>query len=161
MSTKTKELTFELFQQLWTDDITKSEWNRIVRLARERACAVWVKLLALQNRKWIWYDFDNEGGEEAPGTFDPKLYQNEVRMIGEYYGSYDGPFEEGFPTRFLWEPEWEEEVKQATKEHRQAKEEKKAKAKLKREKTKKKKAEMRKQIEAKLTKEELKYIKFK
>lgn len=161
MTTKTKELTFDLFLQLWTDGITKREWDRIVGLATQRSCTIWERILTLQKRKHRWYDFDNEGGEEAPGTFDPNLYQNEVGMTGEYSGSYDGPFEGGFPTRFLWEPEWEEEVKEAIEEYQQAKQEKKAKAKLKRAENKKKKAKMRKQIEAKLTTEELKYIKFK
>lgn len=167
MATATKQkvkLTKEIFDKLFDPDIKKSEYDEIIGLCEERFWDIWTKAAKALGVKIDWYDFHNEAGEYSPGYFDPYEYDVEIGVTGKWSGQYeDEDLLSWFPTKYLWQDDEkviEELLKE--KERLQAKKfQKKSDAKAKREALKIKKAEMKKIIESKLTKEELKFIKFK
>lgn len=160
------KITKEQFDELYLENITKKRYNELIELVTGR----FSEIVLLVNKKGVdWFDFDNcdYESEDSNGYFEPRDCRDVIGVGGE--GSFPAPFNSvsrgyGFiRTRWLWTDddvvlkEYQTEVDKAKREL----EAEKSVAKQKREELKARKAEMRKIIMAKLTKEELKYVKFK
>ena len=160
------KLTKEEFDSLYSDDITKKRYDKIIEKIDERFAEI---VNCMSNSKTNrWFDYDNDDYEydhNADPYFDPEGYkewigvqQTSSKSLPEPYDTeYGGPC---FPTRWLYE-DFIVEFLLKVRDYKIKQEEKKAKAKKAREALKVKKAEMKIQIKAKLTNEELKFIKFK
>ena len=151
------KLNESLIRKLTSDNITKKEYENILVKINDRLDEI---VTVMGKKKTDWYDFDNEGGTcESPGKFDPERYNEIICITGTV--RFPEPYEDlSFPTRWLWE-DFEEEFNVKVREAREEKETLKQKAKAKREELKRKAEEMKQIIKSKLTKEELKWIKFK
>ena len=148
------------FDRLTSDSITKKEYDKLVESIHSRVHEI-VEFMC-KGHKLNWYDFSNEGGKEgSPGWFDPNWYKEEIELTGDFempdpYGEYPP----GFPTRWIYE-DFEDEFKKTVDGYVDLVKKQKAEEKAKREAKKVKKEEMISIIKSKLSKEELKYIKFK
>lgn len=145
------------FDKLTSDSITKKEYDKLVESIHSRVNEI---VMVMCNGKYKWYDFANEDGEGKPGWFDPIWYKKEVELTGSFTfpAPYDNP--PYFPTRWIYE-DFEDEFKKTVEENGELIRKQKAEEKAKREARKIKKLEMMKIIKSKLSKEELRYIKFK
>ena len=155
------KITKREFDSLYSDDITKKEYDRIIDKIDSRFSEI-VLTLKPDLRKKGWYDYGNcsYDSEESGGYFDTQWYKDEIEIGGEYAYLPD-PYGEYIPTRWLWEDGFEVEFSKEVAGHKKALELKKKKAKETAQKRKLEKVKLRKSIEKKLTKEELKIIKFK
>ncbi len=148
----------EQFDRLTSDDITKKDYDTLVKDIHSRVNEI---VMFMCNKNFDWYDFSNEGGtESSPGWFDPVWYKDFVEITGhiKFPPPYDNPL--GFPTRWIWE-DFEEEFKRDVDGYVDVVKERRAAEKAKREARKAEKAKMIEVIKSKLSKEELKFIKFK
>lgn len=155
------KITKEEFDSLFSIDITKRKYDEIIDRINSQAFEIFKEILTLQNRDYknfYWFDYDNFDPDGPDGFFDPEKYKENIFFAGDFkqfpvYGNY-------FPTRFLWE-DFESEVLKETKEAiDQQKKENQEKIKKIQEKEEKRK-KIIESIQSKLTKEELKLIKFK
>lgn len=102
-------ITKELFDRLYSDSITKKEYDQIVEQVTGR-----VNVIVRKMRKPhpnFWWDYDNCSyeGENSNGYFDPQEYKEEIGIGGEWV-NFPEPYDDGnFPTRWLWQENWEEE----------------------------------------------------
>lgn len=150
-------------------NITKREYDTVLKEIHGRVDYVWRELLRISCRKLKWYAFQNDvysgGGDGSDGGyFNPETDGEFIELNGDYSASeFDGDFENGFPTRFLWTENdiWKQEVLDHIAQN-------KTRVKVEKE-AKKKKADLEKisrakaitSIKSKLTKEELEYVSFK
>jgi hypothetical protein len=153
------KITKKEFDSLYSDDITKKEYDRIINKIDNRFSEIMMTLLPNPTKGWFDYGNCNYDSEESGGYFDPHWYKEEIEIGGECSYLPD-PFGEYIPTRWLWE-DFQVEFAKEKAGHRKALEIAKTKKKKAAEKLKLKKEKLRKSIEKKLTKEELKAIKFK
>jgi len=158
----------DLIDEMLDENISKKRYKEIEVIVNEKAQAVWYEICHICGRKIVWWGFSNDvelgnGNGSTGGTFDPEIYYDEIEMIGHYTNSkkYYDLYDYGFPTRFLWEENWQNEVVENCEKYKTKQEEKKAKEKIKRKENKILKSEIQAKIKSKLTKDELKYIKFK
>jgi hypothetical protein len=154
------KITKKEFDSLYSDNITKKEFDRIISKIDNRFSEIVLTLKpSLRTKGWFDYENCNYDSEESGGYFDLD-WCKEVIEVGGEYSELPEPFSCGFPTRWLWE-DFEVEFAKEVAGHKKALELSKTKKKQTAEKLKIKKAKLRKSIERKLTKEELKVIKFK
>lgn len=145
-------LTKEEFLKLYDDSISKKEYKDTLNKISNRINYMLREIMSTQLEWWDFY---------GSGDFNPEIYKldDTITVEGEFV--IPEPYEySDFPIRWLWE-DFEDEFKSDVETHKRQKELEKQKAKEKREKLKIKKAEMKETISAKLTEEELKFIKFK
>jgi len=156
-----KKITKEEFELLYDENITKKQYDCIISKIDARFYEICKMCLVKTNSSW--FDYGNCGYERDPvnGFFDPNEYKEYIIIGGEGLRYIDGmDLSEQFPTRWLWE-DFEEELKADNKADLAREEAKKQKAKQKREEKKIWKQKMIKQVKAKLTKEEFKFIRSK
>lgn len=164
------KITKEQFDKLYSDNISKKEYDEIINLVDKRFGEVVILVYPkiTNGRGWFVYGNYNYNSENDEGYFDLEQYKTEIEVGGEYT-KFPEPYcfcDNGWgyiPTRWLWTDD-KEILKEFNKEVEKCKNEKvkeKELLKQKREELKNKKAKFREIIESKLTKEELKYILFK
>ena len=157
------KITKEEFDSLYSDDITKKQYNYIISKIDKRFGEIVYFMAGNKRKNHHWFDYSNgDSRAEIDGYFDPIDYKEYI-SINDYFPSLPEPYyslDYSIPTRWLYE-DFEEEFTREVEECKVKVEEKKKKAKEKREALKIKKTEMKEQIKAKLTPEELKFIKFK
>jgi hypothetical protein len=162
-------ITKQQFDSLYSDKITKKEYDKIISEIDYRfdEIVLLINPNIKKNGGWFVYgNFDYES-EQDEGYFDIWDFENKINIGGEcsfpepYYFSSQG---QGYiPTRWLWTNndeillEFNSEVEKAKLD----KLNKKEALKKQREILKEKKKQVKEIILSKLTKEELKYIKFK
>ena len=160
------KITKEEFDSLFSDDISKKKYDDIIHRIGKRVDEVWRNILKLQGKKLDWYDYDNGGGRDNNGdpiygNFYPEMYKETITFTGEWSGGdYDLPYNDYIPTNFLWE-DYEEKVLKDIKSYKENKERKKIENTAKRLELKERRKVMIESIKSKLTKEELRFIKFK
>lgn len=105
-------------KDIFSEDITVKHHKELKEKANERFCYIMAQMAKIIGREIVWFDFDNEGGNEySPGYFDKDLYDKNVTFVGEIKATRNKEFnkyDESFPTQWLWtnfEKELEEEVK--------------------------------------------------
>lgn len=143
-------------------NVTKREYDAIVKEIGDRVHYVWTNLLKISGRYLGWYAFQNDNyADDSDGSdggcFDPEKDGEFIELYGDYaHRDIDGDFENGFPTRFLWTENdvWKQEVLNHITQNKQAE---KQKAKL----SEVARTKVIESIKRKLTKEELKYVSFK
>lgn len=146
------KITKAEFDSLYDDNISKKKYDAIIAKIDTRFYEI-VSFMAPRVNE----------GEDSGGYFEPEDYKEEIAVGGswaELPPPYDYESDNSFPTRWLWE-DFEEEFKREVAKAKQKEVSEKLNAKQKRDDLKARKATMRPIIEAKLTKEELKYITFK
>lgn len=151
------KLTINEFRDVYNGNITKNKYDELISKIDDRLNYIIRNVMASEV---FWWDYSN-GGPEKDGYFEPSDYMEDgfITLDGRY--TIPEPYEyTDFPIRWLWE-DFEEEFKNDVKQFKAEKEAKKKSDKEKRETLKVKKAEMKKIISEKLTKEELKFITFK
>jgi len=148
------KITKEEFDALFLDDISKKKYDDIINRIEERVDEVWKNILKLQGKKLNWYDYDT-------GSFDPVSCKENITFDGEWSGrDYDVPYDDYIPTNFLWE-DYEKEVLKDIQSYKDNKKIKELEAVSKRLELKERRKVMIVSIKSKLTKEELRFIKFK
>ena len=154
-------ITEEQFDRLYDEGITVRERKEILSLVDERFSYLISGLLSIKNKNTGWFDYANYA-DGNDGHFDKEEYCEYITFDGERLNMKE-PYRYEIPTRWLWTPDEEvlEEYNREIREYKNEQLAKKEKSKKAREELKIKKAEMKQIIKAKLTKEELKFIKFK
>ncbi len=153
------------FDFLFSDEISKKKYDEIISKIENRTNYIVRKF----STKCEWWDFDNLGYEsEKAGYFNPESYKEYIGYSGEL--SVPSLFEyceefptnncPEFPTRWLWE-DFEKEIEDKMSRAAGKKEEIKNRQKQKRLDRKQKLISLKESITSKLSKEELKAIKFK
>jgi hypothetical protein len=153
------KITKEEYLSLYDENITKKAYDAILDKINKRFYEI-VKHISI---KFVWFDYDNEGGKDGPsGYFEPDRYKENdyINFVGEY--SLIKPYDycDGIPIRWLWE-DYEEEFNSEVLKFKDSELKKREQEKQKREEQKNKKLQMREIIKSKLTKEELRFIEFK
>lgn len=155
------------FDKLYSDSITKKEYDEIIGKIDKRFAEICKKYLKRKYR--MWYDYGNCSYEGYPsnGYFDPNLYKDSIDIGGEYVTTVTGNEDNCFPTFWLWgdfEQEIEKEKKwyaeQEAKEKREV-EEKKAAKKAKEDAIRDNLDSLMASVKLKLTAEEMQIIRFK
>jgi hypothetical protein len=153
------KITKEDYLKLADDSISKREYDTIIGNIDNRFDEI-MKFIAIG--KIHWYDYSNgDSHAEIDGHFVPNNYG--IRDYIGFEGDYTIPepyADSGIPIRWLWE-DFEVEFKHEVEKYKSQKIKDKETNKVKRETIKTKKANMKLIIRSKLTKEELKFIKFK
>lgn len=162
-----KERVDSLFN---TKVITKAEYDEIIENISDRVHHIWSNLCKMNGRQIEWYAFSNDiedhnGNGITGGHFDPYEHKDWIELIGDFdrIKAEEYIYNDGFPTKYLWtqDDKWKAEVIENYEYSiNKAKLDKEAK-KNGRLNLKNKKEEMKNIIKSKLTKEELKFIKFK
>lgn len=154
---KTMKITKEQFHKLYSDNITKKEYDTILKLIDDRFYEIMKTLCP----KLSWVDYAN-GYDETDGFFDPSEYKENIDFDGKGV-SLLPPFDECsvgngmIPTRWLWE-DFEEEYNQKVSEHKQKEELDKARSKEKENQRKQENEKIWASIKSKLNTDEMKYI---
>lgn len=164
------KITKEQFNRIYSKNVSKRDFDNIISKIDERFAEI-CGLILLKNPK-RWFDYANctYDSENSNGYFDPEEYKLEIPIGGEYanlpepFQSYpdedrDSCLENCFPTRWLWE-DFEEEFKTRVDKYKLKILKDKEVAKNKRQELKNRKLEAKGAIRSKLSKEELKYVKF-
>jgi len=156
-----KMITKEQFYSLYSDDITKKQYDKIIEKIDERFTEICKRFVIKTDKYEPWYDYGNAifEDETSKGFFDPQEYKSDIRIIGEHLNPPPG-YDWSFPTRWLWE-DFEEELKQTVKNFKEQEKARKEKQKKQREERKEQVKILRESIKSKLTPQELKIIKFK
>lgn len=150
----------EVMALYYPESITKANYDKTIEKISGRINYI----LRTLNPKLKWWDFDDipmshgEFCENGGGHFDPKLYGTFVSFVGEGFQKDFQELEmmwERFPTRWIWS-EFEPEYKQMLADEAARKAAEAEKRKLKASKGK----NVKETIKKKLTREELKAIKF-
>jgi len=153
------KLTLEEYQSLYSDKITKGEYDRIIDKIDKRFLYIMETICTRLN----WYDYDN-GWKETNGHFEPNKYHANRNSYINFDGEYTLPPPYNtcpdIPIKWLWE-DFEENFKKEVSDFKTQKEHEKIKLKNQRIELKAKKVAMKRLIQSKLSKEELKFIKFK
>ena len=163
------KLSKDEYLKLYSDDTPKKEYDRIITKIDERFGEVVLLIhpTITSGRGWFVYGNYNYNDERDEGFFDPQEYENEISIGGEC--EFPEPYcftNEGngyIPTKWLWADN-KEILKEFSQEIKKCKNEKLKEKKLaqqKRADLKERKSQFKQIIQSKLTKEELKYIKFK
>ena len=159
------KITKEQFDKLYSDDISKKEYDKLIENIEDRVNKIWRQICKISKRKLEWWAFENDvdlghGNGSTGGEFDPKEYRDFITIIGDVTRS-GSEYDDGFPTRFLWQDDFEEEVVRSLEADKVEQLNEKQLAKQKREELKIRKEKFKTIIKSKLTKEEFKYITFK
>lgn len=155
------KITQEQFKSLYSDDITKKEYDRIIGLIDDRFAEICDKFVIRKPSKASWYDYGNVeyDVEDSRGYFDPQSYNETIEIGGEWIDPPQG-YDHSIPTRWLWE-DFETELAETIAAAVKAAEEAKNKKKEQKIEKDKRKQKLQESILLKLTEEELKIISFK
>ncbi len=155
------KLTLEEYQSLSSPTISHKAYDEIISRIDDRFDYI-IRYIG----KVDWWDYINGHGEKN-GYFEPEFYHDETGSYDNLYIELDGKFTlpppydcPEIPIRWLWE-DFEEEFKTVVEAEKAHILKKKEDGKNKRAILKVRKAEMKEIISKKLTKEEMKFIKFK
>lgn len=154
-------MTKEQFDKLYSPDVTKREYDEIIEVIDQRVDEIVKVMVPDLRKKGGWYDYDNldYDDEGHRGHFDINKYKEIVYLNGQI--NFPEPyFENAFPTRWLWE-DFESEFRAEVEKDKTQKATEKERKQHAAQKAEEKRFQMTAQIRAKLSKEELKYIKFK
>ena len=107
------KITKEEFDSLYSDSITKKNYDAIVDKIDERFGEI-VEILIPKMDARGWYDYGNcsYDSDRDAGYFDTDEYKNHI-VVGGNSASLPMPYygqENSFPTRWLWQ-DFEEEMK--------------------------------------------------
>lgn len=153
------KLLKEQYMALYDKNISKGRYDNIIQMVENRFDYIMKTICT----KIDWYDYDN-GWEETSGHFEPNDYHYNEDSYINFHGQYKMPPPYSncpdIPIKWLWE-DFEDEFKKEIEDYKQSEIIRRESAKQKRAEVKIKKASMKEIIQSKLTKEELKYIKFK
>lgn len=165
-----KPILKEDFDKLFDENISKKEYDCIIGLVNNRVNHILLYcILKVLKINWHAYSYSNDiyfyngaGGGSDGGFFDPLAYRDFIEL---YIDSKSGLtiYRDGFPTEFLFLDD-EEIKRRVLKEYEEKKQDEIREKEMKKQKRiaeKAKKAEMKSIIQSKLTKEELKFIRFK
>lgn len=118
-------------KDIFSEDITVKRYKELKDKANERFCYIMTQIAKIVGREIVWFDFDNEGGnEDSPGYFDKDLYDEQITFVGEIKITRNKDFihyDDSFPTKWLWnnfEKDLENEVQNFVEEEKKKKEEK-------------------------------------
>ena len=163
------KLSKEQFEKLYSDDISKKEYDNIIKEIDIRYGEVVLLIHPNICKKGGWFVYGNYDyhSEKDDGFFDVDEYKESISIGGEF--NFPEPYcfsDDGngyIPTRWLWTDDAEilREFNEEVEKYKAETLKKKEIEKQKRDERKTRKLEMQKIISAKLTKEELKYISFK
>lgn len=158
-------VTQEEFEKLYSDTITKKEYDEIIQKIDERFSEI-IYLICPALKKRGWFDYGNcdYRSEDSGGHFDPQRYKVNIKVGGENV-TLPEPWgwEYQIPTRWLWSnnevviADFQREIDDYKKQQ-QKEQDKKRKRQEKKE---QQREQLRRSIKDKLTKEELKVIQFK
>jgi len=109
-------ITKKQFDLLYSDDVTKKEYDAIIRQIGERFDEICRKFIRKTNKSRAWYAYGNWEWYGSEGFFDPAEYQEYIEISGEWIEPPPG-YDLAFPTRWLWEENWEKEMKQVSEEY--------------------------------------------
>lgn len=158
----------ETIDKLSSPDITKKEYDLIITEIAGIVNDIWNFIIKESGANLDWWAFDNDqqlggGNGSTGGEFDLIKYKDFIQIIGQntIWKQYDNPYNQGFPTELLWDNDWRNTIFKKINKSLEIAAAKKKSDKQKREKRNKKRPEIKKIIQSKLTKKELKYIKFK
>ncbi len=159
-------MTKERIDQLLDETITRKEYYSILAEIEGVVDEIWRYIIKFSGAKLKWWAFDNDvelghGNGSTGGEFDLNEYLDWICIIGENTLNNDSPYYDGFPTKLLYNDNWREIVEKEILKSKEDKVKQKAIDKQKREEKKKNRLWLKEQIQSKLTKEELKIIKFK
>lgn len=165
----TLEITKNDVLLLDDNDISRRKYCDIIDKISDRVDDIWRKIISMSGRKLVWYAFLNDvelgsGNGSTGGEFNPSTDSEFIELIGEY-SKFDNDYykyNEGFPTRFLWTEDvvWQAEVLKNIEESKEKKKTDKAKKVVEKVTEKEKRIKTITEIKSKLSKEELKYVKF-
>lgn len=155
-------ITKEEFDSLYSDDITKKEYDRIISEIDKQFIEIANYLVIKSNPVRSWFDYGNGSYEieGAHGHFDPKEYGENIEVGGEYI-ELPEPYDYGFPTRWLWEKGWKEEMRNEIKKVKEKLKEDASKRKANRAEKEREKQKLIEVVKSKLTKKELSVVSFK
>lgn len=153
------KITQEEFKRLYDDNITKKDYDHIIEKINHRVDEIVRSLYSFDNREWYDYDNCNYDSENSGGYFDRHDYCDYIGLGGQWVG-LPAPYEYEIPTEWLWK-DFKQEFKLEVKKHKNELNQKKKREKEQREKRKKEKDKLVNSIKNKLTKDELKIVKFK
>jgi hypothetical protein len=143
-------ITKEMFDSLTSDSITRKNYNRIIVLIDKRVDEI-ADVFLKPGYRWYY----GNPSRIYDGFFDPVDFAENIVLVGQVRPVYGRS--SSFPTRWLWEESFAEEIAANIEKYKQSLLIKRAQ----REKKNLRKAELKASIQSKLTKEELKAIKFK
>lgn len=153
------KLTKSEYLSLWGEKISKKEYDQILVKINERFQYIMKTICT----KLSWWDYDN-GWEETSVYFQPNKYHADEDSYINFDGEYTMPSSYNscpdIPIKWLW-TDFEEEFKKEVEDEKVRRVQEKEKLKEKRADAKIKKHTIKEIILSKLTKEELKFIKFK
>jgi hypothetical protein len=167
------KITQEMLDELKNEEtLTIKRKKEILLLIDSKVDDVFKYIIKKTKGKFNWYAYSNDieygnGNGSSGGEFDIREYGEYISFKGEYAFKYNTinssafPFFEGFPTYLITLENHEEEIDKLLEKYYSVCLSEVAKKLQKREAEEIKKAEVISTIKAKLTKEELKYIKFK
>jgi hypothetical protein len=165
----TLELTKNDVLLLNDNDISKRKYDDIIDKISDRVDDIWKKIISMSGRRLVWYAFLNDvelgrGNGSTGGEFNPATDSEFIELIGEYseLDNHYYEYNNGFPTRFLWTEDdvWQAEVLTNINQSKEKKKIDKNKQVSLQVIEKEKKRKIITEIKSKLSKEELKYVKF-
>ena len=157
-------LNKELFIQFLNDEMTVKQVKSFTEDLTKRFYYIVHTIAQLTGRTIDWFDYDNEGGEYNPGVFDTEVYRDCVGYLGEFSNKKDmkvrfEDYDDSFPTRWFYN-NFEDELKSEQSAFFKEEEEKNNEKNAKLLKNKQDFTKIQNSIKAKLTKEEMAYIRF-
>lgn len=165
----------ERVNKLCDYNISKREYDEIIDEINNRVSKIWREICKISKRRVKWHAFRNDvelgagpiwrAYGSTGGSFDPRADVEFIELGGDYDYDYDrdGDYAHGFYTRFLWTEDevWKQEVIETIESNKRKFEIEKQKKKEKELTVKAERDRIVAIIKSKLTKEELKYIRFK
>jgi hypothetical protein len=152
------KITKEEFDKLYSDDITKKEYNGTINKINDRFLEI-ITTLVPDIKGWFDYGNCSYDSDISDGRFDINAYKETIYLGGEGY-ELPEPFIDYIPTKWLWE-DFKSEFKKEVADYKEKIKIQKERAKKTAQARKEKRKILKVSIRKKLTKEELKVIKFK
>lgn len=162
-------LNENIIQSMISGKISLSEFKNIKKSIDDRLNYFMWRAAEIANVKLSWWDYDNGDSEsETDGYFDPEVYIKKIKINGDYEKTSDNDilfedyFFEGLPLEILF-TDFEEKVRndlKAIHESLEAKKKAEKESKIIKDKKNNDFKNMVESIRSKLTKEELKIVKF-
>jgi len=151
-----------IFKKFLADELTVKEVKQLNEEMTNRFVYIVYKIGEMTSFNVDWFDYDNEGGEYAPGTFNTDDYAQNVGYTGKFIyekGDRFSDYDNSFPTNWFYE-EFETSLQKEVKDYFHKKkiaEEEKQQNKQKKE---DQLSKIKEKILSKLTEEEKLYIRF-
>lgn len=155
---KNSKITEAEYDSLRSGELTMKQGNILLEIISTRFTYIMKTICS----KVEWYDYDN-GYKETDGSFEVHRYAKDDEIFFEGEFTFKHPRMkhgfDGIPIKWLWQ-DFEEEFERSIEVAKREEQDRLAKEQAQREHLKSTKVEMKKIIQGKLTKEELRYIKF-